>query len=136
MNTMTEKLSVEEYRALELAREWLLDGARYAPSDELFPVDGPRGNEKLFNMNFYHAEHPCGTAYCIGGAARELGGVQLHVSYARPGLHDLCNPNEDIIDWNKITPNIAARAVTNYLDRGDADWAGLAREYGVCHTMP
>ena len=65
----------------------------------------------------------CNTICCIGGTAELVGKVGFGMgNIATPSLDDLFYPHGYGVDFESITPQQAARALRNYLTRGDAHW--------------
>ena len=75
-----------------------------------------------FNMGLWRVgTHHCGTIACIGGTAEMLGNCQITGNTLPKNLDNLFCPSE-ITDWNRITPQQATRALSNYLETGSANW--------------
>jgi hypothetical protein len=75
-------------------------------------------------------EQVCGTVMCIGGWAEHLTpelGLRAHFAQLRPlerggPLYRLCHPPMDLVNWSDVGPRDAARAIRNYLEKGDPLW--------------
>jgi hypothetical protein len=110
-------ISQAEYEALQVVRDGLASGE--------FSHDG----DKRFDMNITCDANNCGTVACIGGWAAMAMGYDKHaanhyVLTVDPGdaLYPLYYP-EDMSDWSRITPAVAAATITSFLDSGEADFA-------------
>jgi hypothetical protein len=114
-----------------------------------------------FHMNFGAALakqklYDCGCVACIGGhvslrmqgleyGQKRFTGPQLkradqYVMSLDPreegsygGLAGLYYPNDSIYsdDWDKIRPDLASQAITNFLTTGDAQWRSIAEANGL-----
>lgn len=75
-------------------------------------------------------EQVCGTVMCIGGWAEHLTPdlvlrehfVRLRPLERRGPLYRLFHPSMDLVDWSDVGPHDAARAIRNYLEKGDPLW--------------
>lgn len=140
MITETSSITEQERSLLERVRNLLDSGAikyvpgpRHAPSDnvrEAYETGQLSHTETLgFNMDLFISEgwpddkNDCKTACCIGGWMHLLD--PSFVTDERSAcLGQLFFPFA-IRRWEKITPNIAVRAIDNMLDHGTPDWETL-----------
>lgn len=91
--------------------------------------------KKFFNMNSEELELSCGTVRCIGGWVGHLLGQDswnycMNVfKTSGKGLYSLYYPDidEDVL-YEEITTEQAAKAIRNYLERGDPDWEEVLSE--------
>jgi len=89
----------------------------------------PRASNKFFNMNYGHAIGRCGTAFCVYGLLRERGAPDdLMVSAFNHAddskLHDLFYPQGNV-DYDRVTPRHAARAIDQLLAGRRPDYEGM-----------
>ena len=116
--------TIARQRLAELA-SWLEQGA-------------PQRNGHTFNMETFCMETSCGTAACIAGTAiRWWGdsGLGMILSQAQ----ELLGLSYDdarrmffargadvnamrVVDWRRITPQMAGAVIRHYLDTGVVDW--------------
>lgn len=121
----------KEFNALGRVRDGLREN-RYihvpSPESRLKPL--AKGG---FNMSEPCEAYQCGTVSCIGGCvALEMkmnaGDARAYVcskSHDTSALNKLYYP-EALEDWPAITPKQAARAIDNFLNTGDPQWARIA----------
>lgn len=119
----------------------------FAPRNEFRVKDdspySPISAEYAFNMTTWAMSTPiagettsCGTVCCIGGLSCQLMGMsdrELYGQgkiYSQPALHELFYPGEVSMkqyNWQRITPEIAAKCLRKYLETGIVNWtAALA----------
>lgn len=78
--------------------------------------------KKAFNMNHWlDGGYHCGTVGCIGGWAKKAIGAEVDpVEAGWASWGELTNPSGGV-DWDKITPAKAAKAIDFYLN-GEEPW--------------
>jgi hypothetical protein len=110
-------ISQAEYEALQVVRDGLASGE--------FSHD----DSKRFDMNITCDVDDCGTVACIGGwvavvMGRDKWEANRYVLNMELGdaLYPLYYP-DDMSDWSRITPAVAAATITSFLDSGEADFA-------------
>lgn len=66
-------------------------------------------------------EKHCGTACCLGGSAELVANdAQLFTHGVPEALEKLFHPNnQDVGEWDHLTPQVAAKALCHYLKTGD-----------------
>ncbi len=79
-----------------------------------------------FNMSCWTNGHKCGTVACIGGTAELLGKFRF-TTESSDVLHHLFHPGCEM-EWEEITPAMAAKALRSFLETGLADWVAITNE--------
>lgn len=115
-------ISQAEYEALQVVRDGLASG-RFVHAEL---SDGE--NVEQFDMGITAESNDCGTVACIGGWVGLTMGMarseaDKYVWSAEHGpLKPLYFPNH-LRNWDSITPDVAARTITTFLDSGEVDFA-------------
>ena len=89
-------------------------------------LDMPPVQGEMLAMSVTHVDHSCGTVACLGGWIAVEMGIPKHLIHdfvyeAAPyAMHRLFFPPED--EMTRVTPEMAAQALRNYLSAGDPGW--------------
>jgi hypothetical protein len=87
----------------------------------------------LFNMSVWVSAGPCGTAACLGGTAELISGLKFGDDMQTRGLERLFYPWS--IDMDKVTPEMGAIALRNYLTTGSPRWREAVKLGRVANTL-
>ena len=116
-------ISQAEYEALQVVRDGLASG-RFVHTSE-----APIGDDvEQFDMHATCERNDCGTVACIGGWVGLAMGKGRYESdryvWAAEGgpLNNLYFP-ANVASWDYITPDVAARTITTFLDSGEINFA-------------
>ncbi len=112
-----------EHAALQVVRDGLASGK----FKHHLSICGAKGD--CFNMQIPFDNGDCGIVACIGGWVAKIMGEDFPRTYVvflenDSPLFPLYYP-AGIDAWDLITPAIAARAITTFLDSGDVDYPAL-----------
>jgi hypothetical protein len=119
------KLTKKEINALRWLRDNLRRGTiKHTPSFQGW-TRGLRIKTRLsftryFNMGYWASRDGCGAVCCIGGWVEGRLKQTLRPSFFEHA-HLLFYP-DNIMNYNKVTPKQAARAIDNYLKHGEPRW--------------
>jgi hypothetical protein len=134
MKTAAE-LGIEpiEHLALRVVRDGLASGAfRHVKNAKWFSTKGD--GQPVFSMDTVHMNTPCGTVGCIGGWMA----AEMQMSRAEAVEYVSTQDEDDTVlkslfypagfrtvggTWDNITPKRAAKAIDNFLNTGDPQWA-------------
>lgn len=83
---------------------------------------------EMFDMATWQYQGNCGSVCCIGGWVDTYLGRPQNIQ-AGSGICDLFYPKiiGGIHEWSRITPEQAARAITNWARTGDPNWKRAMR---------
>lgn len=114
-----------EHSALQVVRDGLASGRfRHVSMLDAAGVVG-----ECFNMGQTCSEQSCGTVACIGGwVAKTMGMNYVEADdYVNCGFSDTLHPlyYPAHLGWDGISADVAARAITMFLDSGDVDYPAL-----------
>lgn len=129
-----------EHAALQVVRDGLANGRfihvmEREVSENLNILSNPETTSlegERFAMTESCVEGSCGTVACIGGWVAKIMGYgavgarrYVHECFMDTSpLRPLYYPYH-VDEWDFITPDVAARAITTFLDSGDVDYPAL-----------
>lgn len=135
------KITFQELGALMATRAMLAAGL-LEKITKLEAIRAPSTRAHQFNMGISCEVHGCGSVSCIGGTMGLIMGVKSPMSYVGArgqsgtgangyairscSLEKLFYPPNHL-NWDKITPDVAVKAIDNWLKTGRAGWSGLLR---------
>lgn len=136
-----ERLNIteRELKALMDTRNDLAtEKLKYISNDEFYDDRTLKFRGRRFNMGVAAQRKDCGTACCIGGSmalrmrmsvrdADSYVGDYSVPSWASPkGLQALFFPPQHI-DYDRITPAQAVKAIDNFIETGDPKWNAVLK---------
>jgi hypothetical protein len=116
----------KELNALKKVRDGLREGLyRHLSAEDVY--EKKDNGKPVFNMSNWATSQTCGTVGCIGGwMEAQLKAPRYSWDWPET-LHPLFHPLVEGNEWERITPKKAARAIDNFIETGDPQWAKVLK---------